>query len=108
MKHLHRGRFQAQGKNIEESNKWAQNEPLTIWSAIELLDHLQQKLNMQQIQVRIASFEKCKQFIHAASLHGGVCIESMGKPLIKSFPKNHTERLDLEVHSGIAFINNYK
>lgn len=100
----HRGRFQAQGKYLEDSIKWAQELPLPITKGIELLDDLKGRLNSKDALVRAHAFFKCRSFIDLAGENGGINISDMGKPLIKSFPKNFTERLDLEVHLGIAFI----
>ena len=104
----HRGRFQAQGKFLEDSNNWAQDLPLTITEGIALLDSLQSRLNKKDAQVRSDGFAKCRNFIDLAYKNGGINISDMGKPLIKSFPKNFTERLDLEIHLGIAFVKENK
>lgn len=102
-----RGRFQVQGKNIEDSNSWAQHTPLLAITGIELLNNLHGRLKTGDAKIRSKGFAKCRMFIAAAEQNGGVNISNMGKPLIKSFPKNFTERLDLEVHLGLAFIKEY-
>lgn len=100
----HRGRFQAQGKNLEKSSSWSQESPLLITKGIALLDQLHKGLSTKEASARSAGFAKCRTFVLAASENGGIQISNMGKPLIKSFPKNYSERVDLEVHLGIAFI----
>jgi len=100
----HRGRFQVQGKNLEDSNSWAQDVPLLAITGIELLNDLHGRLRASDASIRSKGFSKCRRFIAAARENGGVNISSMGKPLIKSFPRNFTERLDLEVHLGAVFI----
>ena len=100
----HRGSFQAQGKNLEDSNSWAQDSPLLVITGIQLLNELHLRLTKNDARIRSKGFAKCRRFILSASENGGVNISSMGKPLIKSFPKNYTERLDLEVHLGVAFV----
>ena len=103
----HRGRFQVQGKNLEDSNSWAQDFPLLATTGMQLLENLHGRLNADNARIRSRGFAKCRKFIVTARENGGVDISFMGKPLMKSFPKNFTERLDLEVHSGVAFIKEY-
>ena len=100
----HRGRFQAQGEYIEESEAWAQKIPLFHSVAIQLLDKLKNKISTSEKEKRVIAFEKCQEFIDRASNNGGVNVKHMGQPLIKSFPKKFKERVDLEVNKGIAFI----
>jgi hypothetical protein len=103
----HRGRFQVQGKNLQYSNSWAQDLPLLATTGMHLLENLHGRLNTSDARIRSKGFASCRRFIVAARENGGINISQMGKPLIKSFPKNFSERLDLEVHSGAAFIKEY-
>ena len=41
----HRGSFQAQGKNLEDSNSWAQDSSLLAITGIQLLNELHLRLN---------------------------------------------------------------
>lgn len=98
----HRGRFQAQGKNLEESEAWAQNEPIYIDEAKSKLLHLKGKLIPHERRRRENAFHECEIFITKASESGGVIV--VDKPLRKSFPGNNIERVDVEVLKGSAFL----
>lgn len=100
----HRGRFQAQGAYLEKSESWAQQNPLLYVEGLELLDKLEEKLSFAERQVRRHSFRKCRKAMLEAARNGGINISDMGKVFIKSFPGDQKERVDLEVHLGIAFI----
>ncbi len=98
-KKKHRGRFQAQGGGIEESESWSQDEPLTKKQARQLLDKLKDKLPEAERQVRKKPFEAAERFIEGAK--GGV-----QAPEHRSFRNRQTRdvRVDIEVWSGIAFL----
>jgi hypothetical protein len=100
----HRGRFQAQGQNLEESTNWAQDLPLLAKDAHVLLNHLETKISQKEALIRSKGFEKCRKFIDESCKNGGISVIDMGKPLIKSFPKGYKERVDVEVHLGVAFV----
>lgn len=100
----HRGRFQAQGKKLEESEAWAQESPLNIVVGRAKLETLKTKLDEKDRKLRLPAFVECRSFIDRANRNGGINVGAMGKPLLKSFPKNQVERVDLEVQRGIAFI----
>ena len=100
----HRGRFQAQGDILEESESWAQELPLLLTDGQDLLKILEGKLSRKDLLVRAKGFAKCRQVMESASKSGGINVADMGKIFIKSYPQNHIERVDLEVHLGIAFI----
>jgi len=44
----HRGRIQAQGGNLEESEAWWQDKPLTLEEGLILLEKLKDKLPIEQ------------------------------------------------------------
>lgn len=100
----HRGRLQAQGgkgRGIEESESWAQNNPLTAVAGHRLLDALYEKLTVADQEVRQTAFTEARIFIEAARRANGI------GPIRKSFPKNpnpHKERVDVEVRKGLAFV----
>lgn len=97
-----RGRFQAQGKTLEESENWSQIDELKYSDGKKLLDQLENKLSPKERQIRGIGFKKCRECILEASKNNGIRV--VNKPFIKSFPKNARERVDLEVHKGVAFI----
>ena len=98
----HRGRFQAQGKKLEESENWAQILELKYIDGENLLNALENKLCDRDRNMRIVGFKKCRECIKEASKNNGIRV--INKPFIKSFPKNALERVDLEVHKGTAFV----
>jgi hypothetical protein len=49
---LHRGRIQAQGVNLEQSESWAKEIPLTEPEGLELLDKLKIKIPKKELEVR--------------------------------------------------------
>ncbi|QJD78671.1 hypothetical protein [Spirosoma rhododendri] len=98
----HRGRFQAQGRKLEESEAWAQPAPLYLQQGKSLLSNLKEKIPLFELRKRAEAFQTCEQFIERASQNGGINI--VDKPLRKSFPRNETERVDLEVLKGNAFL----
>jgi len=98
-----RGRFQAQGKkNLEESESWAQEEPLYLDQAKVKLTSLKEKLSLSERKKREKAFIQCESFIIRASENGGVSV--VDKAIMKSFPGNNQERVDIEVWKGKAFL----
>lgn len=101
----HRGRFQAQGgrdDGIEESEPWAQADPLIASDGHRLLNALYEKLIPSDQRLRQNGFDQLRQFINAVLLtrcgHG---------PIKKSFPRKpnpNNERVDLEISKGLAFV----
>ncbi len=52
----HRGRFQAQGHRLEESESWAKPDPLYIDEGKTLLTNLEQKIPAFESRKRKAAF----------------------------------------------------
>lgn len=99
-----RGRFQAQGDKLEESENWQKQVPLYYCEGVKLLTTLKNKISPRERKKRDKAFRECEKFIERASKNNGICVQDMGKPLIRSFPKSFKERVDVEVHSGRAFV----
>jgi hypothetical protein len=68
----HRGRFQAQGKKLDESEPWSQNEPLIIEDGIKKLRSLKNKLKPKDLRVHYKAFNEREKFINKASQNGGI------------------------------------
>jgi len=100
----HRGRFQAQGDTLEESEPWAQNTPLKIADGRQKSGDLKDKIPVRKQFIRRKAFLECRKFIDMAYKNGGINVEDIGKPLKKSFVKNQLERVDIEIHKGHAFV----
>ena len=100
----HRGRFQAQGSKLEQSEAWAQMLPITIEEGRNLLIKLENKLTNTQRTIRAEVFQKCREAIEQLHAYGGYNTSISGR-FSKSYPVKDTarERVDLEIHKGIAF-----
>ena len=102
----HRGRFQAQGKKLDESEPWSQNEPLIIDDGLKKLRLLKNKLKPKDLRLRDEAFNECEKFINKASRNGGIDVTNFPYRYSKSWIVYEEERVDLEIHKGIAFIKN--
>jgi len=101
---LHRGRFQAQGKSLEESVKWERNTPLTVKEGKRLLNKLRDKLTNSDLKIRESAFSKQNLNIDRIFKNGGIDIGKMRKNYSKSFEPGIKERVDIEIFLGKAFI----
>ena len=99
-KKRHRGRIQAQGGGLEESESWSQEEPLTKEEGLGLLDRLWKKLGPEDQELRKKPFEDAERFIK--NVEGGV-----DAPIRKTFRNKKTKdvRVDIDVWSGTAFFS---
>jgi len=96
----HRGRFQAQSDYLEESEGWAQKDPLIASDGHRLLTALENRLADKERRIREDCFKKAHRFIDNAG-PGGV------GPTTKSFPVRGTHdgsRVDIDVKKGLAFV----
>lgn len=96
----HRGRIQAQGENLEASEAWSQNEPLTKGVGLEMLDNLKSKIPAMEAKMRVRAFDKAKLFINQGPY------EVWTSPIVRSYKVKGTkkERVDIEIQKGQAFI----
>src|SRR4051812_30705106 len=96
----HRGRFQAQGGGLEDSEPWNEEKPLPAPRGHELLSSLQAKIPPREAAIRHESFTKAHRFIDSGASSGGV------GPCKKSFVVRggRDQRVDIEVLSGVAFV----
>ena len=97
----HRGRFQAQGGGLEESESWAQDEPLKLSIALSLLEKLKNKLSPKDRKIRKKPFSKAERFVNTAGQNGGVFARLSRTFLVKG---SKDKRVDIEVLSGKAFV----
>lgn len=97
----HRGRIQAQGGNLEESEAWSQDKPLTLEEGLILLEKLKEKLPNKELLLRQTAFDKAKDFIEQAGENGGIDAQ-----VSKTFRVKGTRdiRVDIEVIKGTAFL----
>ena len=99
-KKVHRGRFQAQGDGVEESEAWSQDEPITKSDALNLLSNLKGKLKPSDIERRKKSFEKAERMIKDAE-NG---IDAVRKRSFYDDKKHRDIRVDVEILGGKAFV----
>jgi len=97
----HRGRIQAQGEKLEESESWAKIIPLTKNEGMQMIEKLKNKIPKNEANIREKAFQKLNCYIEQAAKNGGVSAY-----VSKSFDVKgtKTERVDLEIRKGIAFI----
>lgn len=106
--HEHRGRLQAQGRDIPTdggnvSRNWAQPEPLPAADGHAKLDEIEASLTEDARTIRSVGFRMTRHFIEAARATGGV------GPTSRSYPKRRKNepadaRVDVEIHRGWAFV----
>jgi hypothetical protein len=96
----HRGRFQAQGGGVEESEAWDEELPLPGTEGHRLLTRLKYKLDREDYLLRQEAFGKAHRFITNAAPAGvGPTKQSWPQP-----PRRDQRRVDIEVQSGRAFV----
>ena len=97
----HRGRIQAQGGGIEESERWAQDEPLTLVEGLTLESNVRRKLTPAERAARQAAFKEARDFMARAHANGGVpSVVMQTYPVVGDLDR----RVDLEVRKGLAFV----
>jgi hypothetical protein len=97
----HRGRFQAQGGGIEESEAWDEESALPAARGHSLLTAVKYKLDKSEYLIRRDAFSKAHRFIDNASVSGGVGPTKQSWP---QPPRPDHRRVDIEVQSGSAFV----
>ena len=97
----HRGRIQAQGEKLEESEAWAQNSPLTQNEGLKMLEKLKNKIPKAEAEKRKKVFFKASKYIEQASENGGLHATASATFSVKGTSK---ERIDIEVRKGLAFV----
>ena len=106
IRNAHRGRFQAQGARLQESEPWAKNTPLTIVEGRALLTALKCKLNRADRLEREAYFNEWASKIEVLHQAGGFDAD-VGGHYIKTIPHGASPsdpRVDLEIRKGKAFV----
>lgn len=98
---LHRGRIQAQGEDLEESESWATDTPPTWQEGIEMINKLENKIPKKEAELRKEAFEKAKNFVTQAGQNGGVNAVVQKTIMVKN---SEEARVDIEVRKGKAFI----
>lgn len=97
----HRGRLQAQHRNFDISEAWAQDDPPTAAEGVAMLGALRRRLPADEASVRAAAFARAETFIRRVQQAGGITGH-----YARSFPVKGDllgRRVDLEVNKGRAF-----
>jgi hypothetical protein len=97
-----RGRFQAQGDNVEKSEAWAQADSLKKTPANSLLNSLTAQLTHRELEVRDIALQKARAFVDDAPTEGYnlVLIKKFNNPGVRK-----SIRVDVEIRNGCAFCN---
>ena len=96
----HRGRVQAQGGGLEESESWDEEKPLRALPGHHLLYGLRLKIPPREATVKQEPFLKAQRFIDSAAVAGGVGFCQKAFPVRGS----RDQKVDIEVRSGRAFV----
>lgn len=100
LKKEHRGRIQAQGGGLEESESWNQDEPLTKKDGLRMLRKLKEKLPPKEVEKRKKAFQSAERFIK--NTKGGLDARK-GRSFYDD-KKNKHVRVDIEILGGKAFV----
>ncbi|WP_417553163.1 hypothetical protein [Marinomonas fungiae] len=95
-----RGRFQAQGSKLEESESWNTEKSFNKSNARKLLKSLKCKLKQKDLDLRINEFSQVESYINNAPSKYGVSAQVHKTFRVKS---TRSERVDIEVIKGAAF-----
>lgn len=94
-----RGRFQAQGAGVEESESWCLESPPTKSNGHTMVEALKGKLNHKALRQRKVPFNKAKRFVETAPCVGwDVSVQSYAP-----CPPYKDVRVDIEIIKGRAF-----
>jgi hypothetical protein len=101
---MNRGRFQAQGNNLEKSEPWATLNDINKIAGNQLINSLQNQLTNREYTDRVNALNKARRFVDISPINGHTVIGL--KNISKTFsntPQNRSIRIDLEIEAGIAF-----
>lgn len=98
---MNRGRIQAQGLGLEESEAWAQaNVPLKS-DGYNMITRLKGKLTEKELRIRQKPFDKVARLVANAPIKGYDIFQQSFSPC----PPIKDARVDVEVKAGRAFKN---
>lgn len=90
--------------NPEISRPWAQREARLASDACRDIDELQGECTVDQRKIRCVAFAKARRFVRQAANSGGVAAPVSESFPRKKIPEHPTSRVDIEVRSGVAFV----
>ncbi|WP_430962088.1 RHS repeat-associated core domain-containing protein [Pseudomonas cremoricolorata] len=97
----HRGRFQAQGKTLEESVSWDQDSPLSASDAQAKMEELKRKLSKKDLKLRQGAFSRAERWVERACNRGGIYAQRSQTFMVDG---TRHERVDIEIRAGKAFV----
>lgn len=98
----HRGRFQAQGGGTQKSVPWNMQNPITKSHAITSITNLENKLSPAELSARQQCFIKAYKYVRATPAIG---VTAFFKHSCVPFPPKKDIRVDIDVLSGTAFVD---
>lgn len=99
---LHRGRIQAQGGGVEESEPWASYDIPYKSDGYIMVEDLKVKLSNGALKQRRQAFDKVEKFIDRAP----ACGWDVSTQSYPGCPPNRDVRVDVEIKKGKAFKDN--
>lgn len=99
---MNRGRIQAQGNKTQKSSPWALLRDHTKSMGIERVENLSGQLSPSEFKLRAFALQAVRKRIFTAPPYG--ISADHKKSYWDNFRKRHI-RIDIEVNSGIAFID---
>ncbi len=103
--HLNRGRFQAQGKGLEESRAWSTDDVPYKKNGQQYLDELKGKLTKVQKKERLQCFTRASAWVERAPSDGYDAFTQVVTTFMPSPPLRDV-RVDVEIRKGKAFRDN--
>lgn len=97
---MNRGRLQAQGGKIEDSEAWNQSSPLYIIEAVNKLDLLKSRQSGKEEKLRVNAYIKAEAYINNCKNSNGVSARVSKTFMVKN---DAHRRVDIEVIAGVAF-----
>ena len=99
---VHRGRFQAQGEELEQSRAWASPDIPSKIDGKNYLSELKKRLKPAELKARHVCFERASKWVSQAPSMGYVAYSTIKTSFLPSPPVKDI-RVDGEVFSGVAF-----
>jgi len=99
----HRGRIQVQGGGVEKSRNWTQDVPRSRSQGQQDLAALKDELTKSQLRIREQAFEKAARFIDATTYTAPPDLHRTFRN-DEVIARRGSERVDVEIHEGTAFV----
>lgn len=99
---MNRGRIQAQGNGTEKSAPWNVNIEHTKNMGLERIGNLEAQLTPAELNLRVGALVKCRNRIMTTP---GIGVSAQMKKSYYDDFRARKIRVDIEVNSGIAFMD---